>query len=88
MPCEGGGDVRKGYWRGEIEKGRSGRERCTGYNLSHMADLKKTASLAYNHGITALGLFHVIKRIITHINIYFCLTQLKQQNGVLLQSEY
>ena len=45
MPSEGGGDVRRGYWRGEMEKGRSGRERCTGYNLSHMADLKKTASL-------------------------------------------
>lgn len=30
---------------GEIEKGSSGRERRTGYNLSHMADLKKAASL-------------------------------------------
>lgn len=26
MPSEGGGDVRRGYWRGEMEKGRSGRE--------------------------------------------------------------
>lgn len=45
MPSEGGVDVRRGYWRGEMEKGSSGRERYTGYNLNHMADLKKTASL-------------------------------------------
>lgn len=34
---EGGGEVR----RAEMEKGRSGREKRTGYNRSHMADLKR-----------------------------------------------
>lgn len=27
MSSEGGGDVRRGSWKGEMEKGRSGRER-------------------------------------------------------------
>lgn len=78
MPFEGGGDVRRGYWRGEMEKGRSGRARCTGYNLNHMADLKKAASFSYNHNITAPGLFHVIK----HVNNYFCFVQMQQLNRV------
>lgn len=45
-----------------------GRERCTGYNLNHMLDLKKTASFSYNHGIIAL----VIVLIIKHIHELHC----------------
>ena len=55
-----------------MEKGRRGR--CIGFNLSHMADLKKTTSLSYNHSIIALG------HISEHINDYFCLKQMLQQN--------
>lgn len=61
-----------------MEKGRSERERCTSYNRSHMADLKKTAS--DNRGIMALGLVHVKKHIIKHINIYFNLIQMHRKN--------
>lgn len=52
MSSEGGVDVRRGYWRDEMEKERGGWEGCTGYNLSHVADLKKTAYLSCNHGFT------------------------------------
>lgn len=45
-----------------------GRGRCIGYNLSHMAHLKKTTPLSYYHSIIALWLFHVIKHIFKHIN--------------------
>lgn len=39
---EGGG--RRGYRWDEMKKGRNGRDKCTSYNLSHMVDLKNTAS--------------------------------------------
>lgn len=58
-----------------MEKGRSGRGRCIGYNLSHMADLKKTASRSHNHSLIALWLFRVIKLILKHVFSYVCLSQ-------------
>lgn len=53
-----------------MEKGRSGRERYTGYNLSHMADLKRPPLSPLITTLWPLGFF-MLKHIIKHINIYF-----------------
>lgn len=36
---------------------KSGRRRCTDYNLNHMEDLKNTLSLSCNHGFKDLSMF-------------------------------
>lgn len=54
-----------------MKKGRGGRERYTGYNLSHMADLKR---LPFSPTITTLWLlgFFMLKCITKHSDVYCC----------------
>lgn len=49
--------VRRAYLRGEADKGRSGREWCTAYNLSHMEDLKNTDSCFHNNNLLGFFIF-------------------------------
>lgn len=53
----GGGVIRGVKWRKEGVGGGG----CIGYNLSHMAYLKKTASRSHNHSFIALWLFSCYK---------------------------
>ena len=64
MPFEGG-VIGRVKW--------SGRERYTGYNLNHMADLKRLTlpPLIFIFSIIALMLLHVMKPILNNINISF-----------------
>ena len=62
-----------GFQSSELHTGRRGRGRCIGYNLSHMAHLKKATSRFYNHCVIALG------HISEHIKDFFCLIQMSQK---------